>query len=140
MKTALTLLMTLFLLTSLTGVQAQDLGSMLTQIADGIKPEAFSGKFNKNKDEWKERAASLYPSDLSAVSDQVGGLLKGLKGNALAKGVKKDLLNGLANIGSLFDVGKLLSSLVKGINPSMLTGIFANNKDLLTRGLEMLGD
>lgn len=130
----------LFLATSVVEVQAQDLGSMLSQISDGIKPEAFSGKFNKNKDDWKEKAASLDPSNMSAVTEQVGGLLKGLKGSALSKGLKKDLLGKLASVGSLSDVGNLLSSLVKGIDPSMLTGALANNKDMITKGLEMLGN
>lgn len=134
------LLIALFLLAAATESQAQDLGNMLTQIADGIKPEAFSGKFNKDKDEWKEKAASLDPSDMSAVTDQVGGLLKGLKSSALSKGVKKSLMKQLLSAGSLSDVGGLLSSLVKGLKPSMLTGALASNKGMLTKGLEMLGN
>jgi len=139
MKTTLSVIVVLFLFSFSAQAQMQDLSNVLTQIADGVKPEAFSGKFNKNKDEWKEQVASMDASDLSAVTSQVGGLLKGLKGSALAGVAKKELLKGLANVNSLSDIGGLLSSLVKGLDPSMLTEAFASNRDSLTDKLDMLG-
>jgi len=139
MKTTLSVIVVLFLFSFSAQAQMQDLSNVLTQIADGVKPEAFSGKFNKNKDEWKEQVASMDASDLSAVTSQVGGLLKGLKGSALAGVAKKELLKGLANVNSLSDIGGLLSSLVKGLDPSMLTEAFASNRDSVTDKLDMLG-
>ena len=78
-------------------------------------------------------------SNLSAVTDQVGGLPKGLKGSALAGVAKKELLQSLLSAGSLSDIGSMLSSLVKGLDPSMLTDSFASNRDTLTDALQMLG-
>lgn len=135
----ISVIVVLFLVSFSAEAQMQDLGSVLTQIADGVKPEAFKGKFNKNKDDWKEKVASMDASDLSAVTNQVGGLLKGLKGSALAGVNKKDLLKNLGSIGSLSDVGGLLSSLVKGLDPSMLTDAFASNRDSLMNKLDMIG-
>jgi hypothetical protein len=139
MKTMISVIVFLFLVAPVAEAQMQDLGNVLTQIADGIKPEAFSGKFNKNKDEWKDKVSSMDASDLSSVTSQVGGLLKGLKGSALAGVGKKDLLKQLTNVSSISDVGGLLSSLVKGLDPSMLTDAFASSRDSLSDKLEMLG-
>ncbi|MEM9675041.1 MAG: hypothetical protein ACFB15_19205 [Cyclobacteriaceae bacterium] len=139
MKTMLSVIICLFVMASVAQAQMEDVSNVLTQIADGIKPEAFNGKFNKNKDEWKDKVAAMDVSDLSAVTGQVGGLLKGLKGSSLAGVAKKELLKSLANVSSLSDIGGLLSSLVKGLDPSMLTEAFASNRDSLTDKLEMLG-
>lgn len=139
MKTMISVIVFLFLVAPVAEAQMQDVGNMLTQIADGIKPEAFSKKFNKNKDDWKDKVSSMDASDLSSVTSQVGGLLKGLKGSALAGVAKQELLKSLASVSSLSDVGGVLSSLVKGLDPSMLTDAFASNRDSLTDKLEMLG-
>ncbi|MEM8965068.1 MAG: hypothetical protein AAGE93_01520 [Bacteroidota bacterium] len=139
MKAVFSVIIFLFLVAPVAEAQMQNISSALTQIADGIKPEAFKGKFNKNKEEWKEEVASMDASNLSAVTDQVGGLLKGLKGSALAGVAKKELLQSLLSAGSLSDIGSMLSSLVKGLDPSMLTDSFASNRDTLTDALQMLG-
>lgn len=135
MKTVLTFIATLFFISAVAEVQAQDLSSMLDEIVDGIKPEAFTEDFLENKDEWTDATSSLDANDLTAVSDQVGGLLNGLKGSAFTKGVHKKLLGELANLGSLSDVGGLLTNLVNGLDPSMLTGALAADKTSILKGL-----
>ena len=138
MKTSFSFILVIFLTASLNQVQAQDFSNILTQVTEGIKPEAFTKKFLKNKDEWKDKVASTASSNLPAVTKQVGSLVKGLKKSTLAKGVKKELLKKLGNISNLSEVGSLVSSLVKGISPAMLTDSFASNKDTLLNGLEQL--
>ena len=129
----------LFLASSTLIVNAQDLGGLLTQIVDGIKPEAFTKKFNKNIDEWKQQAASLDATDLEGVSKHVGDLINGVKGSALTEGVKPELLKNLGSISKLSDVGKLLDSFISGLDPSMLTGALASNKDMIKSELSKLG-
>ena len=108
---------------------------MLSDIADGIKPEAFTKDFSENKADWSEALGNMDTNDMSAVSGQVGSLLKGLKGSAFQKGAHTKLLGQLAQMGSLSDVGNLLTGLVNGLKPSMLTGALANNKASVLEGL-----
>ncbi len=120
--------------------QTQDLGEMINQVAEGIKPEAFTDEFTENKEEWIEEASSLDQSDMSAVSEQLTGLVNGLKDEAFTAGTKDNLMSSLSNLGSVSDVGNVLTSMVRGLNPSMITDAFANNKDTLMKGLEMLSN
>jgi hypothetical protein len=137
---------TRFLLTSLMILflgfaQAQDFGGMLTSIANGIKPEAFKGGWSKMKDKWLADAATLDPTNLKGSGDQIAGLVKNLKGSAFspdAKGLQKDLLGNLANLSSPGKLGETLSSLVSGLDPSMLTSDFLSKKDGILSGLKML--
>ena len=138
MKTSFTFLLLTFLAVSLNYVQAQDVSKMLTQVTEGIKPEAFKKKFLKNKEDWTNQVSSATASNLPGVTKQVGSLVKGLKGSAFAAGAKKELIKKLGSINNLSDIGSLLSSLVKGISPAMLTDSFASNKDTLMKGLEQL--
>jgi hypothetical protein len=114
---------------------AQDLSNMLTEIADGIKPEAFTQEFADNKADWTQAASTLDADDMTAVNDQVGSLVKGLKGSAFQKGAHKDILKQLGGLGNMSDVGGLLTSLVNGLDPSMLTGALAGDKASVLQGL-----
>lgn len=116
-------------------VQAQDLSTMLTEIADGIKPEAYTENFAKNKADWTQMANTLDPNDMAAVNNQVSGLVKGLKGSAFQEGAHKQILKQLGSLGNMSDVGGLLTSLVNGLDPSMLTGALAGDKSSVLQGL-----
>ncbi len=135
MKTVKIFIALLLFAPAMVQAQDQDLSKMLTEIADGIKPEAFTDDFADNKAEWTESANNLDTSDMSAVSQQVGSLVKGLKGKAFKKGAHKKLLGSLAKMGDLSDVGSLLTNLVNGLDPSMLTGALAGDKSSLLKGL-----
>ena len=137
MKTTFSLLFVIFLATAM-HLQAQDVSNVLTQVSEGIKPEAFTKKFLKNKEAWMDQVASTASSNLPTVTKQVGSLVKGLKGSALEKGVKKELVKQLGSISNLSDVSGILNALVNGLNPAMLTEAFASNKDNLIKGLELL--
>ena len=115
--------------------QAQDLSTMLSEIADGIKPEAYTEDFAEYKMDWTDALGTLDTDDLTAVTDHVGSLVKGLKGSAFQKGAHKELLKQVDNLGSMSEVGSLLTSLVNGLEPSMLTGALANDKASVLQGL-----
>lgn len=138
MKTVLLIIVSFFLVAAVAEVQAQDLGKMLTDIVDGIKPEAFTKDFIDNKANWSDALGTLDTNDMTSVTDQVGGLVKGLKGSAFQKGAHKELLGQLGNLGNMSDVGGLLTSLVNGLDPSMLTGALAGDKTSLLQGLAEL--
>ena len=134
----LTLLLFTFCL-SYMSVQSQDISSMMTDLAKGIKPEAFKGSFLKNQDDWLGKAADLNMDDLGGVSEQFSGLVKGLKPSAFspdAKGLSKDLLSNLKNIGDPKKLLESVGSLVNGLDPSMFASGF--NKDAFLKGLSGL--
>ena len=141
MKTRFTLTIVLVLILGFYHAQSQDLGSMLTSIANGIKPEGFKNGWAKSKDKWLKETAGLSATDLQKSGKQVGDLVKNLKDEAFsddAKGLKKDLLANLTNLTSVSKLGETLSSLVSGLNPSMLTSDFLSKKDSIVGGLKML--
>lgn len=141
MKTRFTRTIALVLILGFYNAQTQDLGSMLTSIANGIKPEAFKSGWAKNKDKWLKDAASLSTSDLQKSGKQVGDLVKNLKDEAFsadAKGLKKDLLGNLTNLSSVSKLGETLGSLVSGLDPKMLTSDFLSKKESILGGLKML--
>lgn len=137
MKTVL-MFIAAFFITTAVSAQEKDLGQMLNEIADGIKSEAFTSDFAENKADWAEEASVLDPDDMTAVTDQVGSLVNGLKGSAFQKGAHKKLLGQLGDVSNLSDVGGLLTSLVNGLDPSMLTGALAADKAGLLQGLAAL--
>src|SRR5690606_26029714 len=94
----------LLMVASYTVVQAQDVGNILASVADGIKPEAFKGKWDKEGDEWKDKVANLDPSNIENVTGLVGSLLGNLKGSAFLDGAKKEILKQLGNVSSVGDL------------------------------------
>lgn len=120
---------------------AQDLGGMLSTIANGIKPEAFKGSWSKIKDQWLKDVVNLDPSNLQQSGKSLTELVSNLKGSAFnpdMKGLKQDLLGNLANLSSPEKLGETLNSLVSGLNPNMLTNDFLSKKGDLLNGLKML--
>src|SRR5690606_33714770 len=119
MKIKLLLFSFLFSVASLS-TQAQDLGSLMTTLGDGIKSEAFKGSFNKNKDEWMKKASSLSIDDIKGATSSLSTLAKGLKGSSwLSHAAKADVLSGLMKGGG--DASSLVNSisgLLNGLDPS----------------------
>jgi hypothetical protein len=141
MKTCFTLTIFLVLILGFHHAQSQDLGSMLTSIANGIKPEGLRSAWAKNKDKWLKDAEGLTASELQKSGKLVGDLIKNLKDEAFsadAKDLKKDLQTNLTNLDSVSKLGETLSSLVSGLNPDMLTSEFLAKKDSILGGLKML--
>ena len=140
MKTRFTLTIALVLILGYCSAQTQDLGSMLTSIANGIKPEAFKSGWAKNKDKMAEGCReSLTANDLQKSGKQVGDLVKNLKDEAFsadAKDLKKELLANLTNLDSVSKLGETLSSLVSGLDPSMLTSDFLSKKESILGWIE----
>ena len=139
MKTVIVFFAGMFLLAaSFSSVQGQDIGNLLTSVADGIKPEAFKGGWEKASGDWKDKVANLDPSNLENVTGLVGTLMGSLKGSAFLDGAKKEIMKQLGNVSSVADLKGLFTSLVSGLNPSMLTDEFLSKKDMLMQGLEMI--
>ena len=101
--------------------QAQEvnISSLMTQLADGLKPEAFKGSWNKNKDQWMDKLDGLDISDFNGVSSQMTSLISNLKKSAFQKGVQKGLLAQLAKPGNAAGLTNVFKSLVNGINTDM---------------------
>jgi hypothetical protein len=140
MKKMLKLAVVMFLSLATLNLSAQDMGmsDILTQVADGIKPEAFKGKFNKNSADWKDQVSKLGADDIDGAKAQLGSLLGGLKGKAFSGVSKASLLTQLAGINGKEGIGSLLSSLLGGLDPSMLTDGLLKNKDSLMGALKMM--
>jgi hypothetical protein len=139
MKTVIAFFAGMFLLAvSYSSVEAQDVGNILASVADGIKPEAFKGNWDKVSGDWKDQVANLDPSNLENVTGSIGTLMGSLKDNAFMDGAKKEIMKQLSNVGSLGDLKGLLTSLISGLNPSMLKPEFLAKKDTLMQGLELI--
>jgi hypothetical protein len=139
MKTMIVFFASMFLITvSYTSVKSQDVGNILASVADGIKPEAFKGGWEKESGEWKDKVANLDPSKIENVTGSVSTLLGNLKGSAFLDGAKKEIMKQLGNVSSMGDIKGLFSSLLSGLNPSMLKPEFLSKKDTLMQGLEMI--
>lgn len=107
------------------------LGDIINQVTDGIKPEAFKGKFAGDMDSWKETTSALGVDDVDAAKAQLGGLLGGLKGSAFSSGAKSQLMTKLAGINGIDGIKDFLGSMLSGLNPAMLTDKLLGNKDML---------
>lgn len=106
---------------------AQDLGSLMTTLADGIKPEAFKGNWAKDKEEWTSTVKSLDADDVIGAGKSLSSLIGYLKGSAFksdAHGLKPNLLKGLAGSNDLKSIYSSMGSLVKGLDPSKLKDSF----------------
>jgi len=139
MKTMITFFVGMFLfVASYSALQAQDIGNVLASVADGIKPEAFKGNWDKMSGDWKDKVTNLDPSNLENVTGLVSTLMGSLKSSAFLDGAKKEITKQLGNVGSVGDLKGLFTSLISGLNPSMLKPEFLSKKDALMQGLEMI--
>jgi hypothetical protein len=136
MKTTLTLLLMSFLFLGFSSnAKAQGIKEAIAKIADGIKPEAFKGKWAKTSDEWKNKLMQLDETDTAGLTSSITTLAKNLKGNAFGPGAKKELMTSLMGGGDK-NIGALLTSLVTGLKPEMLTDNLLDQKEKLLDGLK----
>jgi len=123
-------------------IQAQEadanLGSILNTFADGIKPEAFKGKFTDDLDGWKEQSKGIDGLDVKSFKDQMKGLIGGLKGKAFEEVSRGNLLKQLIGVNGLPGMKEMLSSLISSLNPEMLTDDFNNQKSMILETLNKL--
>lgn len=115
-----------------------DLGSIVNQVADGIKPEAFKGKFSKGIDDWKNANAGLGGLEVKDFKGQLGALVGGLKGKAFEGVSKGGLLTQLTGVNGKSGMKDFLNSFISGLNPEMLTDAFKGNKDKILNSLSEL--
>ena len=115
--------------------QAQDIKEAIAMVADGIKPEAFKGKWAKTSDDWKKNLSGLQLNDMDGLTSSLTGLVNNLKGSAFADGAKKELMTSLMG-GGTKNVGSLLASLVSGLKPEMLTENLLEQKEKLLDGVK----
>jgi hypothetical protein len=115
-----------------------DLGSIMNSVADGIKPEAYKGKFADDLSDWKEASKGIDGLDAGIFRSQLGGLIGGLKGKAFDGISKGDLLKQLAGVNGLAGMKDVLGSLISGLNPDMLMDAFKGNKDKILGALNKL--
>ena len=115
--------------------QAQDIKEAMAMLADGIKPEAFKGKWAKTSADWKKNLSGLELNDMDGLTSSLTGLVKNLKGSAFADGAKKELMTSLLG-GGTKNIGSLLASTVSGLKPEMLTDNLLEQKEKLLDGVK----
>ena len=152
MKTKLTLVLFLALMVAgklqaqMTAVDAansvagsSDFGSIISNIANGIKPEAFKDSWNSSKTGWMDKLKSVKVGDIPAYGKLAGELVSNLKSSSFSKGFDvKSLLSSLNSSKDGSSLAGSLSSLTKGLDKSALTDDFAKNMDTFNAGLDMM--
>lgn len=112
-----------------------NMGSILSEVGNGLKPEAFSSAFKPSK--WLGSLSSLKADDIAGTSKMLGELAGGLKPESLLKGFNlKDWQSKLKSATSISALSTQAESLIKNINPSA----FKNGFDVSTvlSSLDML--
>ena len=135
MKIAISLLVALILLLPAAELQSKDLGNMLGQIADGLKPEAFTDEFKADMEAWVKHSSALASNDLTQSKEQVAALINGLNNDAIDSGTKEQLKGILASASNISDVADVLSTLIEGIDPLLMTSTLASDMDSMLEGL-----
>jgi len=120
------------------GVGKMDLSAALTELADGIKPEAFESSWSKNKTTWMSKAKALNFNDEKSASELVTDLFGGLKTSAFIKDFdSKSIINSLGSTGEMSEVVGSLGKLTGGLNKDMLTPEFAKNFETFSKRLQL---
>ncbi len=115
--------------------QGSGIGSILSQLGNGIKPEAFTSSFKSSN--WLSSLSSLKMDDVKGAGKMLGELGSGLKSESLAKGFNlKDWSSKLKSIGDMTGLSTQAESLVKNIVPSAFKKDFDVSKVLSS--LDML--
>ena len=134
MKTKLTIV--IFLATLVAGkLQAQttlmesassvagssDFGSIIGNIANGIKPDAFNKSWSTTKTGWMDKLKNVKVGDIASYGKLAGEMVGNLKSSSFTKGF--DVKSLISSLNSSKDGGTLassLSSLTKGLDKSVL--------------------
>lgn len=120
------------------GVGKMDVGATLVELSEGIKPEAYEGKFTKNKANWQSKAKALNFNDVKGGSELVSELFGSLKSSAFIKDFdSKSILNSLGSASEMSEVVGSLGKLTGGLNQEMLTPEFAKNFDSFSQKLQI---
>ena len=120
--------------------RAQDMGSLLGQVVNGVKNSAFtSGK--SGKDDVISKLNNVKGGDYLGYASVAGDLAGSLKDAAFLPdwATQKDgALDKIKEAGSMADVAGGLLGVVKNLDPKSLTKGFKKNKTLVTAGLDVL--
>lgn len=119
---------------------AQDMGSLLGQVVNGVKTSSYSnGKSGKN--DIISQLNNVKGGDYLGYASVAGSLAGSLKDVAFLPdwATKKDgVLSSIQKAGSMADVAGGLLGVVGNLNPKSLTSGFKKNKTLVTSGLDIL--
>lgn len=122
------------------GVGKMDLGATLTELSNGIKPEAFNKSWKQTKSSWQNKAKSLNFNDVKGAGELVSGLFGSLKSSSFTKDFdSKSILNSLGSAGEMSDIVGSVGKLTGGLNKDVLTPEFAKNFDAFSKGLDLGG-
>jgi hypothetical protein len=119
---------------------AQDMGSLLGQVVNGVKSSAFSnGKSGKS--DIISQLNNVKGGDYLGYASVAGSLAGSLKDAAFLPDwatQKGGVLERLQEAGSMADVAGGLLGVVGNLNPKSLTKDFKKNKPLIKSGLEIM--
>lgn len=113
-----------------------DASSAISEVANGINPNAFSRGFDMT--EWQAKFPEVNMDDVSALKESLSSLIGGLKNSAFMKGAKSGVMRNLIGMNGKADISKVLTSLVNGLKPDELTKSFTDKKDDFLEGLKMM--
>lgn len=113
-----------------------DISTAISQVANGINPDAFKGGFDMA--EWQAKLPEVNEADISGMKESLNSLVGGLKNSSFQKDAKSDVMRKLVGLNGKTDISNFLSSLVNGLKPEALTKEFASSKDDFLEGLKML--
>ncbi len=120
------------------GVGKLDLASTLTELGEGIKPEAFDAKWTQNKATWMTKAKALNFNDVTGASKLVSDLFGSLNSSAFVKDFdSKSILNSLGSANEMSEVVGSLGKLTAGLDKGMLTPEFSKNFDAFSKSLHV---
>jgi len=118
----------------ISSAQAQDIQMVLKELTSNLKPEAFKGSWNKDKDAWMDKLGDMDIAKLGEAQDELLGLMNHIKPKAFNKGVYKDLLGQLSSPKNAAQIANIMDTMVKGIKPSMFKEGF--DPGMLTKEIE----
>lgn len=113
-----------------------DISAAISEVANGINPDAFNRNFDMT--EWQAKLPELNLDDVSGIKKSLNSLIDGLKSSAFIKGAKAGVVRNLIGMNGKADIPKVLTSLLNGLKPDMLTKEFAVNKDDFLEALKMM--
>lgn len=113
--------------------------SVLTTLANGIQPSAFTSGWSSAKSGWLSSASKV--TTASAAGSLLSKLVGFIKPTAFKSGfVSKisSVAQTAKTVSSLGSLGSTASTVVSGLKTSSLTSDFANNKDSFVSALSLL--
>ncbi len=118
------------------------IGSMLSTLAGGLKPSAFTKEWKEKSKSFLNRMKNQDAKDITGSASALFEFAKYLKPNVFEdtwKTQKGDFLKGISEVKTSADLSRLLSLLLNNISPKFFTKEFKGQVDGLKMAAVKLG-